>query len=108
MIDVDLKEEKTFYSMPLHLLDAEQLAKAYVYALLEFGDSTRSRIILDEIRARDERYEMHEEDISKLTDSSSVSLDYVEDLENENSNALNKINKLEHEIKQLRKERCGL
>ena len=49
-LNLDLKEGKAFYAMPIHMLGAEQLAKAYAYALNEFGESVQSRIVLDAIK----------------------------------------------------------
>ena len=51
--NLDLKEGKAFYVTPFERLTADQLAKAYAYALFTFGESTESRIVLDTIRDRD-------------------------------------------------------
>jgi len=51
--NVDLKEGKSLYSCPLGTLNCEELAKAYAYALFEWGDSIQSRIVLDALRDKE-------------------------------------------------------
>lgn len=66
-INLDLKEGKAFYSTPFDMLNIEQLAKGYAYALQTWGDSMHSRSVLEVLRKRDARcVYLESEDIDEL------------------------------------------
>jgi len=106
MIDVDknldLKEGEALYSTPLDLLNAEQLAKAYAYALQTWGDSVQSRIVLDAIRGIDEALE------SALTETNeteqSLTNDHIATLNAQIDDLANAKSALENEVANLKSE----
>jgi len=100
MIDVekmnlDLKEGKAFYSTPFDMLTAEQLAKAYAWALYKFGESVQSRTVLDSICDKGEELNNYLKSVAEepYTEDYVATLNtQIDDLENEVANLNSELN----------------